>query len=274
MAEEGANVIDWQRIHAPESSEAASAQPEELPKKEIAQKTKVDGWFDGKLVGLGQKITVTVYRRKANGVVAETHSETANSENDLTVVLGILVNAFAEGSDGQSKKNSKYQQSNTLRIYQGGFLGGGGIFGPGDIAYAYGQAGYDCQFEIRNLRPGAYIGVNLPGEPERFNLFGGFTMGAFLNDKKIAPYIGGGVGIFIGLRMGDIDETDENHYDDDSTNASASEAFGFEGFAFFGIEFLREKTMRMHLEVQYRGLLDLDSNLGHGPGLNFGMSFY
>lgn len=106
------------------------------------------------------------------------------------------------------------------------------------------------------------------------------TFAGYLSKKQISPYLGAGFGLYLINRLDNsniCDEgEDEGGYDYDSSFSSDDSCdpnIGWNLFPTFGVEFLRNRSMRLHVELRYVFVLNAAPNWGHGPIIAVGVGF-
>jgi hypothetical protein len=98
-------------------------------------------------------------------------------------------------------------------------------------------------------------------EQSPLHLFLNISAAYYLTHTSVAPYIGGGLGFFLGERL---------HHDTDGDDTGA----GIELFPLLGIELMRSTRIRLHLDARYSFNVDAASgDWGHGPGVLAGVNF-
>jgi hypothetical protein len=98
----------------------------------------------------------------------------------------------------------------------------------------------------------------------------------YLSHTGISPYIGLGMGVFFGDRIDDDDGSSVGPgvSSSDGDNED-SIGVGFEAFPLIGVEFLRQSSIRVHVDFRYVfGWTAEDKvQLGHGPMALIGINF-
>ncbi|MBN2802086.1 MAG: hypothetical protein JXR91_03230 [Deltaproteobacteria bacterium] len=251
-------------------SDMAIIEPDNI---EIAKALNCDMYITTKIVKLGKKTQVNITMYKANGDAVDSKKMVAETEDDLNLIFDRIAVAFSKGikpSETRDYDNATVAETNKKanldRIISnhGLMLGGGMLMGDkansGVITF-----GYEGIWEYNRLRTGIEAGFSLASEEYDidFAAYMHMVMGSFLSRGMVSPYISGGAGLYLGQRP----TKDSDSYDDEYS------PMGFEFFPSIGLEFLHRARMRIHSEVRYMFILDLNGNLAHGPMFNIGLNF-
>jgi len=236
------------------------------------------------------KIKVIIYLKNSDGNAVGTRQMVASNEDDLLLIFQRIPLAFVKGKSAEDTRdmdNSTYNEANKMpntdrmRNINGFIVGGGALIDTSESeTKASLKLGYNGLWEVRELRFGVNAGLAFPSKGDKkTSLFGDVFMSRYLKHAPVSPYIGGGAGLFIGQRFGSVSIDSDEEDDDYSTTASDStknkEAkMGFGFFPMFGVEFLRNARMRLHVEARYEVLVSDVGDFGHGPMVCVGMGFF
>jgi hypothetical protein len=132
-------------------------------------------------------------------------------------------------------------------------------YGDGDIVHP------NDDYHIGDEPPGmqAWIGADVAG---------------YLGRGSVTPYLGAGLGMFVGGRVHvkervnlDADDGDVNPGNDASRYWDSN--IGLDLHPTFGIEFLRNTDIRLHVEARYTCNFSVNGDFGHGPIVLAGVNF-
>jgi hypothetical protein len=290
--------------------EALPTPPTTVDKGEIARAHGCSGYIDGKLVRLGALIRVSVNERDLDGRVRESREAEARNDDDLVGVLERISAALADGGsvDGTLTLDNAtvvetQRKTNTYRMEKNFGLVIGGTFGVGDTMDSGMLLAFDGRLETGDLLVvlNAGIVVATPDEYDDFlesahverdygssgdtagasadegapgfQFWLGFDFAYYLTHTPIAPYLGAGVGMFVGGRVHLRDRVDTDHDGfEDGTRYSDSEV-GLDVHPTIGVELLRHTSIRVHVEVRYACDFAERGRFGHGPMVLAGIDF-
>lgn len=147
-------------------------------------------------------------------------------------------------------------------------------FGISDNMRWFTTINFDGRFEWRTFLVVLNAGLNLGSEdfPKGTHFNVDITLAAYLASGMVAPFLGAGGGLVIGRQLYDEALCDDGDDGISSNDCSDSPLVEWNLFPVFGIEFLRAKTMRLHLDVRY--VFGLAEDLwGHGVQALVGINF-
>jgi hypothetical protein len=267
-------------MHAETGMELSSIQAS------IAQEIGVDIYFTGTLVQLGQQIQVQINLHTPDGQVVVAKKMLAQSENNLPSVLSRLATALLPESRPPVQPPAVAQPSVVSpaeplppeprrRRRDSGIKKNFGVmlgqaFGISESMHTYTALMFDGRFEIKQLMIELNAGIAFGNDDFPSGTHFGLDLAflGYLTKTSVAPYLGAGGGMYIGKRL-DIELScpdDGDCYDEDSS------AVGWNLFPQIGLEFLRDTTMRIHIDFRYQFGFNTDV-WGHGPmalaGINF-----
>lgn len=270
--------IQAQNVASKTELRAVALPPKQLRKEDkldVMKKNNCDGYIEGSLTKLGSRITVSISLIDETGKIIVSKTMTAANNEDIHLALNRISDAIKQNQSTQQTQNldnlTNFEANNApnrqrVHNYNGFSIAGGPLMSK-NLNYGIVQAGYDGQWEIKNLRAGLNISVILASEGGRSGVSAGLSAAGFLNKRGISPYLGGGVSVSLADRLIDDNSVDSLYGDTEES------WFGFEAYPLFGVEFLRNSKMRMHVEIKYSFILDSVGNFGHCPTLGMGMSF-
>jgi hypothetical protein len=307
LRNQGFAITDWEApppapgdsaivaADVPAGDAAAAPELTAQRKGEVARELGCNGYIDGKLVRLGTKVRVSINRRDLDGKVVDSRESEAKTEDDLVGVLERIAMAFAgnktvdETLDLDNATMAETQrQAQRFRLEKNFGLVIGGMFGVADTMDTGVLIGFDGRLEIKQLviilnaglgiaAPDAYDdsfmdeGDNSVGMQVWLNL----DVDGYLSHTPISPYIGAGVGMFIGGRV-HMKDRDRDH---DGITAEPNDTkyydskVGFDVHPTLGVEFLRHAAIRVHVEVRYSFDFAVEGAFGHGPMVFAGIDF-
>jgi hypothetical protein len=257
-------------------------------KGEIARGLGCVGYVDGKLVRLGTKVRVSINKRDLDGKIVDDRQTEAKTEDDLVGVLERIAMAFAgnksvdETLDLDNATMAETQrQANRFRLEKNFGAVIGALVGFNDSEDTAALVLFDGRFEIKDLLLGVNAGLGLSGDDSRdtnndmdAHFLINVNVAYYLAHSNVAPYIGAGLGVFFGNRLELTDRAKREAAAHSSISSSDSPTtVGFDVYPTFGIEFLRQTSIRVHLDLRY--VFDFAENAywGHGlvalAGINF-----
>lgn len=261
----------------PEPNPAAA--PKSLKEKlALVAELDCDYMVEGKLVRLGSRMRVAVTLRDGDGLEVKSRSAEARTEDDLVIVLERISLALARGETIEETRNldnatraetEKLPQRYRLERNFGVMLGQG--FGVGENLDHYTFVAFDARLEIADVMVFANAGLGLSADSNNSSLHALIDLGAayYLSHTPISPYIGAGVGVHFGERVRPDCEID-SFGDEDKCNDAP---MGYEVFPVFGLEILRQSSIRLHFDVRYALIWNSAGAFGHGPVVAAGIDF-
>ena len=299
LRNQGFAIVDWE---APAAAADAATDESDLTtrrKGEIARELGCTGYVDGKLVRLGTKIRISINKRDLDGKVVDSRESEAKTEDDLVGVLERIAIAFAgDKSVGETlnldnatmAETQKQAQRFRLESHMGLVIGE--MFGVMDTMDTATVLAFDGRLEIKDLLVTLNAGVgiapaddyddlwrndDLKNDDDKpgLQLWLNLDVGGYLSHTPIAPFLGAGVGMFIGGRvhMKEKDADNDNITNEPNDTKYYDSKVGFDLHPTFGVEFLRQASIRIHIEVRYHFDFAEQGHFGHGPsglaGINF-----
>ncbi len=246
-------------------------------KSDTAVRLGATHYVDGSLVGLGRTIQIRAAIHTLDGEVLATKKVQVTSQNDLpravTQIVDVLVeepsdvpteitqpavesvpNATAPTPNPSLKK--KVQKPPSEKNFGLIF---GQAFGFGEMT-SFSQIGFELRFELDNLFIGVTpcfgFGEDGIGTPQ---FIFDTTVAYYITRTRVAPYIGAGIGLFVGNRLG-ADNPDDDY------------SLGWTLFPTIGVELLRHTFMRIHIDFRYIFNYSMEQ-FGHAPMALAGVNF-
>jgi hypothetical protein len=160
------------------------------------------------------------------------------------------------------------------------------MFGIADTMDTGGLIGLDARLEIKQLLVILNVGFGI-ASPDKYDdsvmddedavgmqLWLNVDVDGYLSKTPITPYLGAGVGMFLGGRV-HIKEEDKNNDGINGVNDTdyKDSVVGFEVHPTMGVEFLRHSAIRVHLEMRYSLNFAVEGVFGHGPMVMAGIAF-
>jgi hypothetical protein len=284
LVENGFIVADWERGldkigELPEGEETGLTA---TTRSKIAKELDCHGYVDGKMIKLGSKIRVTINLRNSNGDILQSKVMDGEKEDDLVIILERIATAFANDmSVGETLNLDNATHAETIHKTErfrpeknfGVIIGE--TFSVTDAMDHYTMFAFDVRLEQRDVLVELSAGFGIHGgQDPAGHFFAGVGVAYYLTHTGISPYLGAGFGIFLGNRL-NLEEDDDNENYIPAHEDSDDEEFGvgFELYPTLGIEFLRNASMRLHLEMRYGFSISPDTDLGHGPVVVAGIAF-
>jgi len=284
-------------------------------KSEIARGLGCTGYIDGELVRLGSEIRLSISKRNLDGGETSMRAVSVRTDDSLVGAIDTITRALlgdpaanAALERGLAKKPGAKKKARAEANF-GVVIGG--MFGVADTMDIGMMVGFDGRFEIDHLlvvanaglaiaSPDKYDeyavgsgqydydtgyttedgytptdGYDLDGDPPGMQLWVNLDVDGYLSNGAIAPYLGAGIGAFVGGRVHaekrvDLDGNTENG--DDATEYWDSN-IGLDVHPTFGFEFLRRSPIRLHLEARYTCNFSSGGEFGHGPVVLAGVNF-
>ncbi len=279
---------------APGASTQAEAQPAAtleppheaaltLDKKgAVAKRLGAFEYLDASLVALGSRYRLEVTWRRTDGTSLASKNMVAKTEDDLNTVIPRIVEALVTSKKTEETRtldNASLAETDNLpnrfRLEKNfgpvvGMLTGFEEAGTGPVI------GFNARLEVEDFLIDLIAMMGFPSvkdaggdSTQGFLLEACVGAGGYLTHTQVAPYLIGGLGVWVGDRFGAAKTTDEDGYDYYDDEASV----GGDLFGAFGIEFLRHTRIRLHLDVRYVFTFTGDGQVGHSllpmVGLNF-----
>jgi hypothetical protein len=298
----GFEVIDHRdavrKLSGTPSIEAESAVLSAGSKGEIAKQLGCDFYFDGTLVRFGRSTQLHMEMHDANGTLVGNQKMTARTDEELMTITARIAKAIA------SKRRRIEPAKPVVRataavpatvpatvptppprrvpVRDSKNNNYGIILGQAFRTWAnlkpYTIINFDARFEVKRLMAEFNIGVGLRNEPDpkkRVQMIMNLIASYYLLNSSVTPYVGAGVGMFIGHRLentcfnGDAgDYPEDNEWDDKECNAW----LGVDVFPLVGVELLRHSFMRVHADFRY-SFNWVGDTWGHGPVVLMGIAF-
>ncbi len=245
----------------------------------VAEELGVDYYFDGSLVRLGKQMQVRVAMHTREGNIVATKRMAARTEDDLPIVIPRLVEALLQQKDTEETRNldnatraETENQPQRFKLEKNFGLIIGQAFGFGDMRSVT-QLTFDGRFEFGNVLAEIDAGLALATKEFSPQFVFDIAVGYYLSRTSVAPYIGGGAGLFVGERMNEHCEhyTDVD-YDYEYEECSADSFVGWNLFPFIGLEMLRQSSIRLHIDFRYLFNFSGDA-FGHAPMVLAGINF-
>jgi hypothetical protein len=257
--------------------------PPPATKGEIAKAAGATGYVDGKLIRLGSKVRVSVSLRDPSGALVDDRQAEARSDDELAIVLERIAMAFAgnkaveatlslDRTIGEARRRaSKPRLEANFGAATGvlvGLLDSEDTPAPDVTALL----AFDARLELGRVLIGLNAGLGLSDddgntdtEAVDAHFFVNILAAYYLSNGSLAPFLGAGVGFFVGYRVG-------SYGDASADSSSDAPPVGFEAFPTFGLEFLRHAPIRLHLDLRYA--FDFaGARWGHGPVALLGLDF-
>ena len=260
-------------------------------KGEIARSLGCAGYVDGKLVRLGTKVRVSINKRDLDGNIVDDRQTEAKTEDDLVGVLERIAMAFAGNKTVDDTLNldnatmaETQRQAQRFRLEKNFGATIGALVGFNDSEDTAAMIMFDGRFEIKDLLLGINAGLGLSGDDGRdannemdAHFLINITVAYYLAHSSVAPYLGAGLGVFFGNRLELTekakDQADQCDNEYDSSCDKNPLTVGFDVYPTFGIEFLRNSSIRVHLDLRYVFDFAENADWGHGlmvlAGINF-----
>ncbi len=246
----------------------------------VADEIGCDYYFDGSLVRLGRQMKLRLAMYRVDGKNVATKTMDARTEDDLPIVIPRIVEALLKQRDVAETRNldnatraetQNLPQRSRLEKNFGVILGQ--AFGLGDMNH-FTQIAFDGRFEfndiIAEIDAGMAIGVGDNDHDIDPQFLFDIAVGYYLSHTSIAPYIGAGVGMFIGDRMKRVNSgSSETDYADNGSGSMV----GWNVFPFVGLELLRQSSIRLHFDFRYLFDFAVGERFGHAPMLLGGINF-
>ncbi|MFO8074009.1 MAG: hypothetical protein R6V85_19270 [Polyangia bacterium] len=266
----------------PPEPNPAAAPPTSLKEKlELVEELDCDYLVEGTLVRLGSRMRVAVTLRDGDGLEIKSRGAEARTEDDLATALERISLALARGETVEETRNldnatraetEKLPQRYKLERNFGVVLGQG--FGVGENLDHYTFVAFDARLEIADVMVFANAGLGLSAGGDyndNGSLHALVDLGAayYLSHTPISPYIGAGVGVHFGERVRPDCEIDSFDDEDECRDAP----MGYEVFPVFGLELLRQSSIRLHFDLRYALIWNSAGAFGHGPVIAAGINF-
>ncbi len=277
----GADPVEGE---APEQSithdpgEAASHWMSLSPEKreELAAQLACTYFFDGVLVRLGSQMQLQVKMYDARGALVAQENMKARSEDDLVIVIPQIVDALlpaAPQAPPADESAEFYPQEIPSQRMESNFgIIFGQAFGVSPDLDSYMLISFDGRFELNDFIAEINAGFGLANRD--FAAGAGFHMivnligSYYLLPTMVAPYLGGGIGMFVGPRLDDVCDAEQFDALDECDEA----IIGWDVFPLVGLELMRHRRMRLHLDFRYSFNWAGDA-WGHGPVALLGINF-
>jgi hypothetical protein len=297
LRNQGLAITDWEAPPQAPGDTAAAPELTAQRKGEIARELGCNGYIDGKLVRLGTKVRVSINRRDLDGKVVDSRESEAKTEDDLVGVLERIAMAFAGDKTVDETLNldnatmaETQRQAQRFRLEKNFGVVIGGMFGMADTMDTGVLIGFDGRLEIKQLVVilNAGLGIATPDEYDDsflnedqsddnvgMQVWLNLDVDGYLSHTPISPYIGAGVGMFVGGRV-HMKDRDRDH---DGITAEPNDTkyydskVGFDVHPTLGVEFLRHAAIRVHVEVRYSFDFAVEGAFGHGPMVFAGIDF-
>lgn len=304
----GIEIVDWEGSGAADGAAGAPLTAEQ--KGAIARSLGCTGYVDGKLVRLGALIRVSINERGLDGRVRESREAEAKNDDDLVGVLERISLALAGGASVDATLDldnatavETQRRSNLRRMERSLGVVLGGAFGVADSMDSGMLMAFDARLETGDLlialnagfvvaspddyddfadgarvvHDGGYtadaVDPALADEEPGFQFWLGFDFAAYLTHTPVSPYVGAGVGMFVGGRvhLRERIDSDRDGYED-ATRYSDSKV-GLDLHPTIGVELLRHTSIRVHVELRYACDFAERGRFGHGPMFLAGIAF-
>ena len=299
LRNQGFSITDWEAPASDAAPDQAAAAPELTTQRkgEIARELGCNGYVDGKLVRLGTKVRVSINRRDLDGKVVDSRESEAKTEDDLVGVLERIAMAFAGDKTVDETLNldnatmaETQRQAQRFRLEKNLGVSIGGMFGLEETMDSGVLIGFDGRLEMKQLLIILNAGFGIAA-PDKYDdsfmaesndsvgmqLWLNIDIDGYLSKSPVAPYLGAGVGMFIGGRVHIIEKDRDNDgiYHEVGDTKYYDSKVGFEVHPTFGVEFLRHASIRIHLEMRYslNFAVEAGGAFGHGPMVMAGIAF-
>lgn len=241
-------------------------------KRAVAVELGCTHYLEGRLVALGNRINLQLKIVRTNGEIVASEVMLANSENDLPLIIPRIVEALIdqktvkETPEVDNATQDETQNLSRLSRFETNFgILMGQAFGMGDMK-SLTIVNFDGRFEFDDVLAEINTGLGIVTKPVRPSLIVDVAVGYYLTQRVVAPYLGVGMGIFIGDRM------ERKCGDDRASNKCDEFQIGWNVFPMFGLELLRQTSLRLHLDFRYLFSFT-DSKFGHAPMALVGINF-
>ena len=279
-------------------------------KGEIARANGCTGYIDGKLVKLGALIRVSINERTLDGRVRTSRDAEAKNDDDLVGVLERISLALAGGASvgatldldnatvvETQRKTNTYKMEKNFGIVMGGTFGVGdtmdtgmllafdGRLETGDLlvvlnagivvasADPYDDFADDARIDYDYGYGGDAIDSELDDDTPGLQFWFGFDFAYYLTHTPIAPYLGAGVGMFVGGRVHIRERVDTDHDGYNDATQYSDSHLGLDMHPTVGVELLRHTSIRVHFELRYAFDIAERGRFGHGPMVLAGINF-
>jgi hypothetical protein len=256
-----------------------------LSKPQTVDKLGAGYYIDGAVVQLGHQIVLDLKAHLATGQVIAHRKTGAESESGLPRAVQTSVVAFAAEMSRYAKAAPQAAKSedppatpavggDEMRVVHNFGVAVGQLISLVDELHTYTFLNFNGRFEFDRLllitNAGFAIGNRQAEDAFHFNL--NLSLAAYLTKTQVSPYLGGGIGLFIGNKLvscpdqpddewGTVDECDENA------------VVGWDVFPVLGLELLKTRPIRVHVESRYLVSFNAYKTWGHGPMIIIGAAF-
>jgi hypothetical protein len=263
-----------------EDKPPGSVSPVEM-EKAAAGKMGCEYYLQGSLIRLGEQMTLYVDLYSADGKRLASKKMPARTEEDLVIVIPRMTIALLGAKTVEETRN----MDNATRAETGlipqrfrfeknfGFVMGQ-FFKTNENTNNFTVMVFDARLEFNQFLVEMDVGVGFGNrEFKGTNFMMDLGLSYYLTHSSVAPYVGAGVGIFLGPRVNDSKTCGEDYYDGDYYSECDQESFvGWNVYPTIGVEFLRQTAIRLHADFRY--LFNITEHAwGHGPMASVGINF-
>ena len=287
-------AVDVDGTTSPVAAETESTPQEAV--STLADKTRDLGaryYITGSLVRLGHQTTIALELKhtdsgtvSAKKVVARTDGELPRAVQTIATHMAADINrhvatmpvatpasAASATTTGGAEREMAPPRSSHLKFEKNFGLSISQAFSLRDQMYSFTSFNFNGRFEFNQLllivMAGFAMGNREFEDGFHFNI--DISLAAYLTRTQVAPYLGGGIGLFIGNKL----DTCPNYDDEDYYYDECSEdgIVGWEVFPVVGVEMLRNFPVRLHVEARYLLAFNAFRDWGHGPMIVLGVAF-
>jgi hypothetical protein len=250
-------------------------------------------YITGSIVRLGNQTTlmlslsnVDAGTLSAKKVVARNDSELPRAVTTITSHIGsdldqhIQSNAteagYADGAPGSGTAPAAPPKSK-INFEKNLGIAIGQAISVKDEMYSFTSFNFNGRFEFNQILLVTTAGFAM-GNREfengfHFNL--DIALAGYLTRTQVAPYLGAGVGLFVGNKLDHCPgDDDDNYYSYDEDSCYEDDSLvGWEVFPVIGVEILRTFNIRLHVEGRYLLAFNAYKDWGHGPMMMIGVAF-
>jgi hypothetical protein len=141
--------------------------------------------------------------------------------------------------------------------------------------YTFTFIDFNGRFEFNRLmlinNAGFAVGNREVADGFHFNV--NLALAGYLLKTQVSPYLGGGVGMFIGNRLDPCADEANEWETSDADGCDETSVVGWDVFPVAGLEVLKTRPVRVHVEGRYLVSFDAYKTWGHGPMIIIGAAF-
>ena len=252
-------------------------------------------YITGSIVRLGEETTIALELYAVDGRIVSAKKVVARTEQELpraveTIGAHVVKDMKAALTPPapppraaapvapRSPETEASTEKNGLEFHKNFGVFIAQAFSVKEEMYGFTAFGFNGRFEFNRLMLAIDAGFGMGNKhfEDGFHFNLDLALAAYLRKGQVTPYIGGGVGLFIGNRLDGCGGSTLTtlDYDGDSSHCfEDDDLVGWQVFPMLGVEVLRTFSLRLHFEVRYLIAFNADKNWGHGPMPLIGIAF-